>query len=50
MVDLVNVFVDQPVVEQAVAVIEPDVVAEHADQDMSQGGGEAGQFSDVPLG
>ena len=50
MVDLVNVFVDQPVVEQAVAVVEPDVVAEHADQDMSQGGGEAGQLSDVPLG
>ena len=50
VVDLVDVFVDQAVVEQAVAVVEPDVVAEHADQDVSQGRGEAGQLSDVPVG
>ena len=50
MVDLVDVFVDQPVVEQPVPVVEPDVVAEHADQDVREGGGEAGQLSDVPLG
>ena len=26
-----DVFVEQPVVQQPVAVVEPDVVAEHAD-------------------
>ena len=50
VVDLVDVFVDQPVVEQPVPVVEPDVVAEHADQDVREGGGEVGQLSDVPLG
>ena len=50
MVDLVDVFVDQAVVEQAVAVVEPDVVTDHADQDVREGRGEAGQLSDVPLG
>ena len=49
MVDLVDVFVDQPVVEQPVPVVEPDVVAEHADQDVGQGRGQAGQLSDLPL-
>ena len=49
MVDLVDVFVDQPVVEQPVPVVEPDVVAEHADQDVGQGRGQAGQLSDLPV-
>ena len=31
LVHLVDVFVEQPVVQQPVAVVEPDVVAEHAD-------------------
>ena len=31
---LVDVFVEQPVVQQPVAVVEPDVVAEHADLGM----------------
>lgn len=49
VVDLVDVFVDQFVVEQSVAVVEPDVVAEHADQDMEERRGEVGQVSDVPV-
>ena len=31
---LVDVFVEQPVVQQPVAVVEPDVVTEHADLGM----------------
>ena len=31
---LVDVFVEQPVVQQPVAVVEPDVMAEHADLGM----------------
>ena len=34
VVNLVDVLVDQFVVEKSVAVVEPDVVTEHADQDM----------------
>ena len=44
-----DVFVDQPVVEEPVAVVEPDVVAEDADEDVSEGGGEAGQLPEVPV-
>ena len=49
MMDLVDVFVNPSVVEQSVAVVEPDVVAEHADQDVGQGRGQAGQLSDLPV-
>ena len=49
VVNLVDVFVDQFVVEKSVAVVEPDVVAEHADQDMEERRGEVGQVSDVPV-
>ena len=47
--DLVDVFVNPSVVEQSVAVVEPDVVAEHADQDVAEGRGQAGQLPEVPL-
>ena len=46
---LVDVFVEQPVVQQPVAVVEPDVVAEHADQDVEEGRGEVGEVPDVPV-
>ena len=49
MVDLVDVFVDQFVVEESVAVVEPDVMTQHADQDMEERRGEVGQVSDVPV-
>ena len=49
MMDLVDVFVNPSVVEQSVAVVEPDVVAEHADQDVAEGRGQAGQLPEVPL-
>ena len=50
MVDLVDVFVDQAVVEQAVAVVEPDVVAEHAHQDVEEAGGQVGERPQVSPG
>ena len=49
VVDLVDMFVDQFVVEESVAVVEPDVMTQHADQDMEERRGEVGQVSDVPV-
>ena len=49
MVNLVNVFVDQFVVEESVAVVEPDVVAEHADQNVEESRGEVREVPDVPV-
>ena len=49
VVDLVDVFVDQFVVEKSMAVVEPDVMTQHADQDMEERRGEVGQVSDVPV-
>jgi len=40
MVHFVDMFVDQPVVKKPVPIIEPDIVAEHGDEDVEEAGGE----------
>ena len=49
VVNLVDVLVDQFVVEKSVAVVEPDVVTEHAHQDVEERRGKVGEDPDVPL-
>ena len=48
MVDLVDVFVDESVVEQSVAIVEPCVMAQHGHKHMQQACAQVRQLSDVP--
>ena len=48
MMDLVDVLVDEPVVEQSVSIVEPSVMTQHGHKDMQETGAQVRQLSDVP--
>ena len=49
MMNLVNVFVDEFVVEETVTIVEPGVVTQHADQHVQQTRGDIRQLANIPV-